>query len=439
MSLTRPDSIRSLQRKLYGKAKAESAFRFYALYDKIYRMDILEHAYEQARRNGGAAGVDGVTFEMIAASGVEEWLAALREELVLKIYQPMPVRRVMIPKAGGGERSLGIPTLKDRVVQTAAKLVLEPIFEADLEDCAYGYRPKRSAIDAVGTAHRLIRRGYTDVVDADLSKYFDTIPHCALLSCVARRVCDRNILRLIKLWLRVSVAEQDGKGREIMRGGKNSRQGTPQGGVISPLLANLYMNRFLKYWRLQGCDKTFRAHLVNYADDFVILSRGRAEEALAWTRAVMSRLGLNLNEAKTSIKDARVESFDFLGYTLGPKFGYPNGQKYLGASPSRTSVQRIKTRIGDLLTPGNKGPWPQVCKRLNSLLAGWSAYFSYGTRAPAYRAIDCHVAMNVRRFLARRHKVNGRGVRAFSWNEIFETHGVTQLIQDPKAAAVGLS
>lgn len=439
MSLTTPEKISSLQRKLYGKAKAEPAYRFYRLYDKMYRPDVLEHAYALARDNDGAPGVDGVTFETIEASGVEGWLAALREDVAARTYRPQPVRRVMIPKPGGGERPLGIPTIRDRVVQTAAKLVLEPIFEADLDDCAYGYRPKRSALDAVQLTHRLIRRGYTDVVDADLSKYFEAIPHRELMQSVARRICDPHVLRLIKLWLSCPVEERDGEGRRRMTGGKSNKRGTPQGGVISPLLANLYMNRFLKFWRMRECGAAFRAHLVNFADDFVILSRGHAEEALAWTRAVMTRLGLTLNEAKTSIRDARTEGFDFLGYTLGPKFDPRSGRKYLGASPCKKSVHRVKDKIGDLLASGNKAPWPQVRNRLNRLLAGWSAYFSYGTRASAYQAIDHHVDGRVRRFLAKRHKEPGRGTRRFSRSNIREEFGVASLVlSKPRAAAVGL-
>src|SRR5438094_1959337 len=427
MSLETPERIRSLQRKLYCKAKAEPAFRFSVLYDKICREDILHHAYALARANAGAPGVDGVTFAKIEASGSEDWLAGLREELVAKTYRPQPVRRVMIPKPGGGERPLGIPTIRDRVVQTAAKLVLEPIFEADFEDNAYGYRPKRGGADAIREVHRLICRGYTDVVDADLSKYFDTIPHSDLLKSVARRIVDRHVLRLIKLWLKAPIEERDEEGKRRMSGGKSSTCGTPQGGVASPMLANIYMNRFLKHWRLTARDKAFRAHVVSYADDFVILSRGHATEALAWTKAVMARLRLSINEAKTSVKDARTESFDFLGYTFGPHRYRKDGHWYLGASPSKTSVQRIKAKVGDLLVSGNKEPWPQVGHRLNRLLLGWSTYFGYGTRMPAYRAIDNHVYDHVRHFLVRRHKVQGRGTRRFSREHVFGELGVLHL------------
>ena len=266
MSLTTPMSIRTLQRKLYCKAKAEPAYRFYLLYDKIHRDDLLAHAYALARANAGAPGVDGMTFAAVEAIGQEEWLAEIGKDLVAKTYKPAPVRRVMIPKPGGGERPLGIPTIRDRVVQTAAKLVLEPIFEADLDPAAHGYRPGRSGADAIKAVHVLLCRGYTDVVDADLSKYFDTIPHQDLMRSVARRIVDRHVLRLIKLWLKAPVEERDDDGTRRMTGGKNSKQGTPQGGVISPLLANLYMNRFLKHWRGTGRGEIYRAHVVCYAD-----------------------------------------------------------------------------------------------------------------------------------------------------------------------------
>jgi RNA-directed DNA polymerase len=427
MSLKTPEKIRTLQRKLYCKAKAEPAFRFYLLYDKICREDILRHAYALAHSNAGAPGVDGVNFADIQLVGLEKWLADLREELVSKTYRPAPVRRVMIPKPGGGERPLGIPTIRDRVVQTATKLVLEPIFEADLEDCAYGYRPGRGATDAIKEVHRLVCRGYTNVVDADLSKYFDTIPHSDLLKSMARRIVDRHVLWLIKMWLKSPIEERGSDGKRRMTGGKRSTCGTPQGGVVSPMLANVYMNRFLKHWRLTGRGEAFRAHVISYADDFVILSRGYAAEALAWTKQVMAKLGLTLNEAKTSLKDARTESFDFLGYKFGPHRYRKDGHWYLGASPSKKSVLRVKTKISDILVPRNLGPWPDVRDRLNSLLAGWSAYFSYGTRLQAYRAVDNHVYNRVRHFLTRRHKVRGQGTRQFSDGRIFGPLGVLRL------------
>ncbi len=388
MSLKTPEKIRNFQKKLYLKAKAEPDFRFYQLYDKIYREDILEYAYRLAKTNGGAPGVDGKTFKMVESEGLEQWLSGIREELRTKKYKPKPVRRVMIPKPGGGERPLGIPTIKDRVVQTATKLVIEPIFEADLEPNTYAYRPKRRALDAVRKVEELLRKGYTDVVDADLTRYFDTIPHSELIKCVARRIVDRNVLHLIKLWLKSPVEEKDGNGKRRMSGGKKSTRGVPQGGVISPLLANLYINRFLKYWRETDRRRAYWAHIVSFADDFVILSKGRAEEALEWTRSVMERMGLELNEEKTVIRNARKEQFDFLGYTFGMVWFKKDGSRYLGASPSKKSIARVKKKVQKQLRPGEKGSWPEVCKRLNALLRGWSAYFSHGTTQPAFRAVE---------------------------------------------------
>ncbi len=341
----------------------------------------------------------------------------------------------MIPKPDGGERPLGIPTIRDRVVQTAAKLVLEPIFEADFEDNAYGYRPRRGAVDAVKEVHRHLCRGYTDVVDADLSKYFDNIPHRDLMQCVARRIVDRHVLALIKMWLKAPVEERDGDGKRRIVGGKGNTRGTPQGGVASPLLANIYMNRFLKHWRLSGRGEAFRAHIVSYADDFVILSRGRAAEALAWAKAVMMRLGLTINEAKTSLKNARQERFDFLGYSFGPHWFKSNGKWYLGASPSKKSVQRLKTKVSDLLVPNNLDPWVDVRDTLNRSLRGWSNYFCYGTRGAAFRSIDHYVTERVRAFLARRHKVQGRGNRRFTFGVIHGERGVLGLERLPRAAS----
>ncbi|HEX2713687.1 MAG TPA: group II intron reverse transcriptase/maturase [Candidatus Acidoferrales bacterium] len=427
MSLQTPLKIRTLQRKLYSKAKAEPTYRFYLLYDKIYREDILAHAYHQVKTNYGAPGVDGQTYEMIEAGDLEKWLEGIRKELRDKTYKPQPVRRVMIDKPGGGQRPLGIPTIRDRTVQTAAKLVLEPIFEADLEPEAYGYRPKRSAHDAIKKVHELLCEGYTDVVDADLSKYFDKIPHRELLRSIARRIVDRDVLHLLKMWLKVPVEERDEKGNRRLTGGGKNTCGTPQGGVVSPMLANLYMNRFLKYWRMGGQKERFQAHVVNYADDFVILSRGRAEQSLNWTRGVMTKLKLTLNEAKTSIKAARKESFTFLGYTFGPHYYRKDGHWYLGASPSKKSVARLRAKVGDLLRPNNVGSWPEVRDKLNSTLQGWAAYFSYGTRLMAYRAVDNYVLDRVRHFLKRRHKVPTRGAIRFSDDVVFGELGVLRL------------
>jgi RNA-directed DNA polymerase len=427
MSLETPEKIRSLQKKLYLKAKAEPNFRFYLLYDKVWRADILQHAYERARANGGAPGVDGMTFAMIEAVGLEEWLSGIGKALRERTYRPDPVRRVMIPKPNGGERPLGIPTIRDRVVQTAAKLVIEPIIEADLEPNAYGYRPGRSAGDAIKAVHGLLRRGYTDVVDADLTKYFDTIPHEQLMRSVARRIVDKDVLRLIKMWLKAPVEVTDKDGRKRLTGGKRHKRGTPQGGVISPLLANLYMNRFLKHWRLTEQGHKLKAQVIAYADDFVILSRGYAEQAKAWARDVMTHLGLSLNATKTSIRNARKERFVFLGYSFGPHYSPRNGRCYLGASPSKKSVARLKPRISAILHRGNKEPWMEACGKLNRLLRGWAGYFDYGTCTPAYRAIDNHVMTRVQHFLVERHKVLSRGTARFSRETVFGKLGVLSL------------
>lgn len=436
MSLRTPDAIRTLQRKLYGKAKAEPDFRFYLLYDKVWRTDILRHAYDLARANQGAPGVDGATFDRIEAAGLADWLARLGEELRTKTYRCQAVRRVMIPKPGGGERPLGIPTIKDRVVQTAAKLVLEPIIEADLEPAAFGYRPNRSAGQAVQAVLGLLRQGHTDVVDADLSKYFDTIPHHELMLTIARRIVDRDMLRLIKQWLKAPVETTGDDGKRRMEGGRASTRGTPQGGVISPLVANLYMNRFLKHWRQSGKGEAWQAHIINYADDFVILSRGHAAEAMAWTDGVMTRLGLTLNRSKTRLCDARQERFDFLGYSFGPHCFRQTGRRYIGASPSKKSVQRLKDRVGEILVPGNMGAWKAVCGSLNRVMRGWCGYFSPGSHYATDRVIEAHLYDRVRNFLARRHKMPARSIGPFRMEAVFGDLGVLRPRQCRRSGAM---
>lgn len=333
----------------------------------------------------------------------------------------------MIPKPGGGERPLGIPTIRDRVAQTAAKLILEPIFEADLEPNAYGYRPQRSAQDAIQKVGELLHEGYTDIVDADLSKYFDNIPHSELLQCVARRIVDKHMLHLIKMWLKVPVEERDENGRRRLTGGKDNDRGTPQGGVISPLLANLYINRMLKGFRQTGREEQFQARIVNYADDFVILSRGKAKEALEWTRRVLERLKLTLNEKKTSIRNARQERFDFLGYTFGPRYSRRTGARYLGYSPSSKSVKRLRENVRGHLGRDNTKPWEEVRDRLNQKLRGWAQYFQLGRPWKVFDLVDAYVEDRVRHFLRKRHKVSSQGTRQFSTKRIYGKLGVFRL------------
>ena len=437
MSLATPEQIRKLQRTLYVKAKQEPTRRFHFLYDKVWREDILAHAYACCRANGGAPGVDGETFARIEEYGVARWLGELREEVRTERYTPQPVKRVMIPKPGGaGQRPLGIPTIRDRVVQTAATLVLEPIFEADFDRAAYGYRPNRSALDAVQTVHRAIRQGHTKVVDADVSKYFDTIPHSELLASVARRVSDGKMLRLIKMWLKAPVEETDDRGNRRLSGGKKATRGTPQGGVASPLLANIYMHRYIKAFRKHGLDRQHGAVLVNYADDFVVLCRHRADEVLDITRRWMTRIGLTLNETKTRLCDARCEPFTFLGYTFGPTYCPRTGSRYLGAQPSKKAMASIKERIRRQLWPSNQAPWDEVSCALNRTLRGWAAYFSYGSVMKARTAVDLHVYHAVRRFLRRRHKVAGPGYGQFPESRIYGELGVLSLRRLPRRASV---
>jgi RNA-directed DNA polymerase len=317
-----------------------------------------------------------------------------------------------------------VPTIRDRVVQTAAKLVLEPIFEADMDPAAYGYRPQRSASDAIQAVLLLLRQGYTDVVDADLSKYFDTVPHAELMQSIARRIVDRDMLGLIKQWLKAPVQTTGGDGKRRMEGGKASTHGTPQGGVISPLVANLYMNRFLKHWRQSGRGEAWQAHVINYADDFVILSRGHAAEALAWTDRVMTRLGLNLNRTKTCLRNARDERFDFLGYSFGPLCFRQTGRWFIGVSPSKKSVQRLKVKVGAILVPGNVGAWEQVRDTLNRLLRGWCGYFSPGSHYATDRTVENYLYDRVRNFLARRQKLPTHGNRQIRKDAVFGSMGL---------------
>ncbi len=423
MSLATPEKIQTLQRKLYRKAKREPAYRFYALYDKVHRADILVHAYALAKANDGAPGVDEVGFEDIEAVGRERFLAELGEELREKRYRPEAVLRVMIPKADGGERPLGIPTIKDRVVQGAVKLILEPIFEADFTDNAYGYRPGRSAQDAVRVVHQSLKAGYVQVVDADLSRYFDTIPHAGLLRSVARRVSDGAVLHLIKLWLKAPIEERSRKGKPTRRGPGN--RGTPQGGVLSPLLANIYMRRFLKAWKMRGNDQRYESRIVNYADDFVLLCRRNATGALAEARFILTRLGLTLNETKTRVCHVWDAPFDFLGYRFGIQYRFGSGRSYLAAYPSDVSVRRFKVKLRRMV--GSHMSWlseENLVGNVNRMIHGWMNYFSYGTLWKTYTTLERFVQTRVRGWLVHKHRVGSRGECRYPAKYLYGTLGL---------------
>lgn len=321
-------------------------------------------------------------------------------------------------------------------MQQAAKLVLEPIFEADFEPNAYGYRPERRALDAVQEVHRAIQHGEVHVVDADLSKYFDTIPHRELMRSVARRVSDGKMLRLIKMWLKAPAEETDDRGHTLRTGGECSREGTPQGGVISPLLANIYIHRLLKTWKKFGLERHLRARIINYADDLVILCRDRfgAETALKSLRRIVERLGLRLNDQKTHLRHAREESFGFLGYTFGPMVSRRTGGSYLGVTPSKKRVKRFKQSLRAVLRPGNQGRSDEVVAEVNRRLVGWANYFSVGTLGDVYRSLDEYSCMLLRRFLVRRHKVPGRGTRRFGNQWLRANLGLVQLYQRRQVA-----
>lgn len=424
-----PERVERLRRKLYEKAKREPGYRFYTLYDKVCWPETMGRAYRQAKANAGAPGVDGESFEDIESSGVERWLGELQRELMEEVYHPQPVRRVVIPKPGGGERPLGIPTIRDRVVQTAVVLILEPIFEADFEENVYAYRPERSAQEALGEVMKRLLGGQKHVVDADVEQYFDTIPHAELLQSVARRVADGKILHLLKLWLKSPVEERDGKGNRRMTGGKKSKRGTPQGGVISPLLANIYINRLVRHWRNTGASQRL-GQIVSYADDFVILcrSRAQAEASLAQVSRWLEKLGLRLHPGKTRLCYVEEESFDFLGYTFGAFRHWRTGKKVLTAEPSKKSQKKLKEKVNLLLYSGNPTPWTDLRSRLNRLLTGWAEYFQFGYTAKAYQAVKWHVATRVRQFLRRRHKLPS-GTSRFGFLEVYGKVGVTDLHQ----------
>ncbi len=430
MSLTPPEeTVRKLQETLQAKAKGSPGYRFYALYDKLFRADVLASAYRRCRENRGAAGVDGRTFADVEAYGVERWLSELAEELRKRTYQPQAVRRVWIPKADGSQRPLGVPTVKDRVVQTAALLVLEPIFEADMQPEQYAYRPGRGAWDAIRQTMALLKAGHVEVVDADLSGYFDSIPHHELMKSVARRVSDGRLLRLLKQWLETPVEEANERGgtRRTYRNRQEGR-GIPQGAPLSPLLANLYMRRFVLGWKALGHAERLQARIVNYADDFVICCRGTADQAMQAMRAMMTQLRLTVNDRKTRLCRVSEEPFRFLGYTIGRCYSPRTGESYLAPRPSPQAVRKLCRVIGERTGRSRLHLEPkELVEDLLRRLTGWVNYFQLGQVSKAYRIVDAHVRYRLRRWLCAKYGIRGSGRTRFPDQYLAEVLGVSTL------------